>query len=93
MADQSPLTKADLILNQSIVSALARLTPNIPILSEESMEWDTAAAHAVVNATGGKVCELSGETLRYNKADLHNPEFFVLGNSDGALLSAVQRCL
>jgi len=58
-----------------------------------TMEWDTAAAHAVVNAAGGRVCELSGEALRYNKADLHNPEFFVLGSSDDALLGAVRRCL
>jgi len=55
-------------------------------------EWDTAAAHAVVNAAGGKVCDLSGEALRYNKADLHNPEFFVLGDADHVLLSAVQNC-
>jgi 3'(2'), 5'-bisphosphate nucleotidase len=58
-----------------------------------TMEWDTAAAHAVVNAAGGKVCDLSGADLRYNKADLHNPEFFVLGDSDHALLSAVQHYL
>ena len=58
-----------------------------------TMEWDTAAAHAVVNAAGGKVCDLSGEALRYNKADLHNPEFFVLGNADHALLSALQNYL
>jgi 3'(2'), 5'-bisphosphate nucleotidase len=55
-----------------------------------TMEWDTAAAHAVVDAAGGKVCDLSGTALRYNKADLHNPEFFVFGDADHALLSAVQ---
>jgi 3'(2'), 5'-bisphosphate nucleotidase len=58
-----------------------------------TMEWDTAAAHAVVDAAGGKVCDRSGAALRYNKADLHNPEFFVLGDSDHALLSAVQHDL
>ncbi|MBL1263693.1 3'(2'),5'-bisphosphate nucleotidase CysQ [Candidatus Methylomicrobium oryzae] len=58
-----------------------------------TMEWDTAAAHAVVDAAGGKVCDLSGTPLRYNKADLHNPEFFVLADTDRALLSAVQNCL
>jgi len=50
-----------------------------------TMEWDTAAAHAVVNAAGGKVCNVSGKELVYNKADLHNPEFLVLSNSDNAL--------
>jgi len=43
-----------------------------------TMEWDTAAAHAVANAAG---CRLrhhdSDEELRYNKEDLHNPWFVV----------------
>jgi len=34
--DRSPLTAADLAANQTIVSRLAELTPEIPILSEES---------------------------------------------------------
>jgi 3'(2'), 5'-bisphosphate nucleotidase len=34
--DQSPLTEADLAAHRIIVSALAELTPQIPILSEES---------------------------------------------------------
>ncbi|MDO9011665.1 MAG: 3'(2'),5'-bisphosphate nucleotidase CysQ [Gallionella sp.] len=43
-----------------------------------TMEWDTAAAHAVVKYAGGKVCNLNGDELCYNKMDLHNPEFLVL---------------
>ncbi|MDD3883930.1 MAG: 3'(2'),5'-bisphosphate nucleotidase CysQ [Gallionella sp.] len=42
-----------------------------------TMEWDTAAAHAVVSVAGGIVCSIAGDELCYNKADLHNPEFFV----------------
>lgn len=49
-----------------------------------TMEWDTAAAHAVVNAAGGTVCDLNGNDLRYNKADLHNPEFLVMSAEDKA---------
>lgn len=42
-----------------------------------TMEWDTAAAQAVVEAAGGSVREHPcGRPLRYNKPDLHNP-FFV----------------
>lgn len=42
-----------------------------------TMEWDTAAAQAVVEAAGGTVLEHpGGQPLRCNKADLHNP-FFV----------------
>jgi 3'(2'), 5'-bisphosphate nucleotidase len=50
-----------------------------------TMEWDTAAAHAVVNEAGGRVCDLAGDELHYNKADLHNPEFFVLPKGNEAL--------
>jgi 3'(2'), 5'-bisphosphate nucleotidase len=52
-----------------------------------TMEWDTAAAHAIVNEAGGIVCNLSGVELRYNKEDLHNPEFLVLPANDDALFS------
>ncbi len=44
-----------------------------------TMEWDTAAAHAVVIAAGGQVTDLSGNDLKYNKRDLHNPFFMVTG--------------
>ncbi len=37
-ADQSPLTAADLAANQILVAHLSRLTPHIPILSEESAQ-------------------------------------------------------
>lgn len=43
-----------------------------------TMEWDTAAAHAVANEAGRRVvdCE-TGEELRYNKENLRNPFFIV----------------
>ncbi len=44
-----------------------------------TMEWDTAAAHAVVLAAGGEVLDYSGVTLRYNKENLLNPYFIVVG--------------
>ena len=41
-----------------------------------TMEWDTAAAHAVLRAAGGKVVSYeTGQELPYNKADLHNGWF------------------
>jgi 3'(2'), 5'-bisphosphate nucleotidase len=43
-----------------------------------TMEWDTAAAHAVANAAGKKVLLYgSGDELTYNKADLRNDWFIV----------------
>jgi 3'(2'), 5'-bisphosphate nucleotidase len=44
-------------------------------------EWDTAAAHAVVDAAGGSVVDLQGQPLRYNTRDsLLNPHFLVFGD-------------
>jgi 3'(2'), 5'-bisphosphate nucleotidase len=42
------------------------------------MEWDTAAAHAVVSGAGKNVLEFDkNEELQYNKTDLKNPWFVV----------------
>ena len=38
-----------------------------------TMEWDTAAAHAVLKELGGKVTDPKGESLKYNKENLLNP--------------------
>jgi len=40
-------------------------------------EWDTAAAHAVVEAAGGVVTDGNGVPLRYNKENILNPWFYV----------------
>lgn len=37
-ADDSPLTKADLVSHVAIIAGLARLTPEIPVVSEESAD-------------------------------------------------------
>jgi len=43
-----------------------------------TMEWDTAAAHAVVKASGKNVYRIdNGEELTYNKENLLNPFFVV----------------
>lgn len=43
-------------------------------------EWDTAAAHAVVLGAGGKVTDVCGEPLAYNKENILNPWFLVFGS-------------
>jgi 3'(2'), 5'-bisphosphate nucleotidase len=43
--DGSPLTKADLLAHQTIVDGLKLLTPDIPVLSEESSEIEYAQRH------------------------------------------------
>ena len=43
-----------------------------------TMEWDTAAGHAIAVAAGCEVVSAdNGQPLRYNKPDLHNPWFIV----------------
>jgi 3'(2'), 5'-bisphosphate nucleotidase len=43
-----------------------------------TMEWDTAAAHAIANACGRRVLRWgSDQDLAYNKPDLHNDWFVV----------------
>lgn len=43
-----------------------------------TMEWDTAAPHAIVRAVGKRMADYeSGEELRYNKAELCNSSFLV----------------
>ncbi len=44
-------------------------------------EWDTAAAHAVVSAAGGVVVNTAFQPLVYNKPDILNPHFLVLGQA------------
>ncbi|NPA52246.1 MAG: 3'(2'),5'-bisphosphate nucleotidase CysQ [Aquificae bacterium] len=56
-----------------------------------TMEWDTAAAHAVLNAVGGKILKIehlddlkkgkisSLKELEYNKENLLNPYFVAIG--------------
>jgi len=46
-----------------------------------TMEWDTAAGHAIARAAGCKVCQVDEKTpLIYNKEDLLNPWFVVSSN-------------
>ena len=40
-----------------------------------TMEWDTAAGHAVLLAAGGEVVQLDGTPLRYGKPGFENPHF------------------
>jgi 3'(2'), 5'-bisphosphate nucleotidase len=47
-----------------------------------TIEWDTGAGQAVVQAAGGTVVTFEGKPLPYNKENLLNPYFIVRG-SDG----------
>jgi 3'(2'), 5'-bisphosphate nucleotidase len=44
-----------------------------------TMEWDTAAPHAVLEAAGGRICLMDGSPLLYGKPDWKNPHFLCWG--------------
>ncbi len=60
-----------------LAEGLADLYPRLG----RTMEWDTAAGHAVLAAAGGSVSELAGLPLRYGKAGYENPHFVARGLS------------
>ena len=61
-----------------VAEGAADVYPRLGLTSE----WDTAAAHCVVEAAGGRVTDLHGTALRYNKPDILNPWFLVTGGGD-----------
>ena len=44
-----------------------------------TMEWDTAAGHAVLHFAGGTVTDLDGKDLGYGKPGFENPHFIAKG--------------
>lgn len=55
----------------SVAEGEAHLYPRLG----RTMEWDTAAGHAILLAAGGVVNGVDGETLTYGKPGLDNPHF------------------
>jgi len=58
-----------------VAAGLADLYPR----TGRTMEWDTAAGHAVVLAAGGSVTDFAGKELTYGKPGFDNPHFIVRG--------------
>lgn len=58
-----------------IAEGIADLYPRLG----RTMEWDTAAGHAVLVAAGGRVETLDGPELGYGKPDFENPHFVARG--------------
>ena len=44
-------------------------------------EWDTAAAHAILEGSGGEVLKVNGEPLIYGKQNILNPHFIASGKN------------
>ena len=57
-------------------------------------EWDTGAAHAILNAAGGELVDLDFKPLRYNqKESLLNPSFLGLWDPSFDWAAAVKKVL
>ncbi|MDH5425769.1 MAG: 3'(2'),5'-bisphosphate nucleotidase CysQ [Gammaproteobacteria bacterium] len=62
-----------------VAEGLADIYPRLGLTSE----WDTAAAHCIVDEAGGQITKTDNQALLYNtKESLLNPDFFVTGQSD-----------
>lgn len=59
----------------TVARGLADIYPRLG----RTMEWDTAAGHAVLRAAGGIVTDLDGSELRYGKPGFENPHFVAKG--------------
>ena len=60
-----------------VAEGAADIYPRLGLTSE----WDTAAAHCVLNEAGGAMLTTQGNEIRYNKAEtLLNPWFLAIGD-------------
>ena len=58
-----------------IAEGVADLYPRL----ERTLEWDTAAPQAVLEAAGGRLLDMSGAPVRYAKRGWENPPFICQG--------------
>jgi 3'(2'), 5'-bisphosphate nucleotidase len=62
---------------------LAAGEADIYVRAGRTMEWDTAAGHAVLNAAGGRVTRWDGEPFLYGKPGFENGAFVARGLTPG----------
>lgn len=65
---------------------IAEGTADIYYRANPTMEWDTAAGHAIVECSGGRIYNENYGTFYYNKTSLLNSSFLCLGNRNNLLL-------
>jgi 3'(2'), 5'-bisphosphate nucleotidase len=66
---------------------LARGEADIYPRPSPTMEWDTAAGHAVLLAAGGRAFAPDGSPLRYGKPNFFNPGFVATGGTDAPAIT------
>ena len=68
-------------MNDKIAEGLVDIYPRLAPTSE----WDTAAAHAILEGAGGQVVELNGKEVVYGKENT-NPYFIASGIENKVIL-------
>lgn len=61
---------------------IAEGVADIYLRDQPTMEWDTAAAQAIIEIAGGKLTDLKNQTLAYNKLSLRNPLLLAWGDTE-----------
>ena len=81
------------LLQNYNISSILKLTSSIKIcrIAEgkadiyprlgATSEWDTAAAHAILNYAGGNIKDTNGNDLIYGKKNIENPHFIARGKT------------
>ena len=79
LAQKNGQKEANFLLTQQSSSlkflSLLQGKGNCYLHLKPTMEWDIAAGHALINAAGGKIFNLSGEEFFYQKPDFKNGGF------------------
>ncbi len=71
------------IQNKASAAKFSLLIENIASVHPKftkTMEWDTAAGHALLKAVGGNIFDLNGNELLYNKAKFTNSSFIAIND-------------
>ncbi|MDH5393789.1 MAG: 3'(2'),5'-bisphosphate nucleotidase CysQ [Gammaproteobacteria bacterium] len=78
LGDPAVISMGSSIKSCLVAEGSADLYPRLGLTSE----WDTAAAHCIVEEAGGQITQTDMSPLLYNTKDsLLNPEFFVFGDT------------
>lgn len=78
LGDYELLSMGSALKSCLVAEGAADIYPRLGLTSE----WDTAAAHCIVEEAGGRLTNLQMEDLPYNtKESLLNPHFFVFGDT------------
>lgn len=79
--DKHDIQKIEIIGSSLKLVRIAEGYAEIHPRAGRTMEWDTAAAHAILNAAGGRVVDLFNKDICYGKPNFENSSFIAKTNS------------